>query len=75
MIEINGLEPHEVRMLDAMWACDTFEEYEAFLATLTDHGRRECARLERLVLLAELDELVAEMPLDQVRKLLDKYRL
>jgi len=75
MIEINGLKPHEVRMLDAMWACDTFEEYEAFLASLTNHGRRICARLERMVLLAELDEVVAEMPLDQVRKLLDKYRL
>ena len=75
MIEINGLEPHEVRMLDAMWACDTFEEYEAFLASLTDHGRRECARLERMVLLAELDEVVAEMPLTEAQKVLAQFRL
>ena len=75
MIEINGLTKYQVALLDDMWACESYEDYEEFLASLPEDDRVECARLERLVLLAELDDLVAEMPLNQVKKLLDKYRL
>ena len=75
MISINGLNQHQVAMLDAMWACDTYEEFEEFLETLTDRGRAEAMRLQRMILLAELDEVVAQTPLTEAQKVLDKFRL
>ena len=74
-IEINGLTKHQVTLLDEMWACDSYEEYDEFLSTLPEEDRVECDRLQRLVLLAEVDDLVASMPLDGIKKMLDKYRL
>ena len=75
MIEINGLTPYQVALLDDMWACESFEEYEEFMNNLSEDDRVECLRLERMVLLAELDEVVAEMPLTEAQKVLAQFRL
>lgn len=75
MIQINGLTKSQVAMLDAMWACDSYEEFEEFLETLTDHGRTQAMRLQQMILLAQLDEDVAKMPLMEANKVLDKFRL
>ena len=74
-IEINGLTPDQVAMLDEMWACDTLEDFEEFLETLEPRERSEALRLQRLVLLAEMDNIVAQMPLTEANKVLDKFRL
>ena len=75
MIEINGLTKYQVALLDDMWACESYEDYEEFLANLPEDDRVECLRLERMVLLAELDEVVAEMPLTEAQKVLAQFRL
>ena len=75
MIEINGLTKYQVALLDDMWACESFEEYEEFMNNLSEDDRVECLRLERMVLLAELDEVVAEMPLTEAQKVLAQFRL
>ena len=75
MIEINGLTKYQVALLDEMWACETFEEYEEYMNNLSEDDRAECLRLERMVLLAELDEVVAEMPLTEAQKVLAQFRL
>jgi hypothetical protein len=75
MIEINGLTGHQVALLDEMWACDTFEEYQEFLDQLSPEDQLECINLERMVLLAEMDNLVAEMPLTEAQKVLAQFRL
>ena len=75
MIQINGLTDTQVALLDEMWACDSMEELEEFLETLTAGDQLEAECLQRLVLLAQLDEHVAQMPLTEANKVLDKFRL
>jgi hypothetical protein len=75
MIQINGLTQHQVAILDEMWACDTFQEFEEFLEACDPQDRAEALRLQRMILLAELDDVVAKMPLTEANKVLDKFRL
>ena len=75
MIQINGLTEDQVAMLDELWACDTLADFEEFLEALDPPDRAEALRLQRMILLAELDEVVAKMPLTEANKVLDKFRL
>jgi hypothetical protein len=75
MIQINGLTPYQVALLDEMWACDTLEDFEEFMEALDPEDRGEALRLQRMILLAELDEIVAKDPLKEAKELLDKFRL
>jgi hypothetical protein len=75
MITINGLSKHQVALLDEMWACDTWEDFEEFMETLDPQDRVEAGRLQRMILLAELDEVVAKMPLIEANLVLDKFRI
>ena len=75
MISINGLTAHQVAILDEMWACDTWQEFEEFLEALDSDDRMEALNLQRMILLAELDNVVAEMPLTEANKVLDKFRI
>jgi hypothetical protein len=75
MIEINGLTAYQVAMLDEMWACDTWQDFEEFMEALDPEDRREALKLQRMILLAELDAVVAEMPLTEANEVLDKFRL
>lgn len=75
MIEINGLTQAQVAMLDEMWACDTYEEFEQWLDTLTPHGRAQALRLQNMLILAELDQQIARDPLTEARAVLAQFRL
>jgi hypothetical protein len=75
MITINGLSEHQVALLDEMWACESMEDFDEFLETLDPADRAEAMRLQRMILLAELDNIVAEMPLTEANKVLDKFRI
>jgi len=75
MIEINGLTPYQVSLLDEMWACDSMEDFEEFLEALDPKDRAEALRLQRMILLAELDEVVAKDPLKEAKIVLDRFRL
>jgi hypothetical protein len=75
MISINGLTPYQVSLLDEMWACDTIEDFEEFMEALDPEDRGEALRLQRMILLAELDEIVAKDPLKEANEVLDKFRL
>jgi hypothetical protein len=75
MISINGLTPDQVALLDEMWACDTMEDFDEFLETLEPSEQAEAMRLQRMVLLAEMDNLVAQMPLTEANSVLDRFRL
>jgi hypothetical protein len=75
MIQINGLTQYQVSLLDEMWACDTLEDFEEFMEALDPEDRGEALRLQRMILLAELDEIVAKDPLKEAKELLDKFRL
>ena len=75
MIQINGLTPYQVSLLDEMWACDTWQDFEEFMEALDPEDRAEALRLQRMILLAEMDELVAKSPLKEANEVLDKFRL
>jgi hypothetical protein len=75
MIEINGLTQYQVSLLDEMWACDSMEDFEEFLEALDPEDRAEAMRLQRMILLAEMDNLVAQMPLTEANSVLDRFRL
>lgn len=75
MIQINGLTAHQVALLDEMWACDTLEDFDELLETLDPQDRLEALRLQRMILLADLDDAVAKMPLTEANLVLDKFRL
>jgi hypothetical protein len=64
-----------VALLDEMWACDTMEDFDEFLETLDPADCAEAMRLQRMILLAEMDELVAKMPLIEANLVLDKFRI
>jgi hypothetical protein len=75
MIQINGLTAYQVALLDEMWACDTWQDFEEFMEALDPEDRAEALRLQRMILLAELDEVVAKDPLKEAKAVLDKFRL
>jgi hypothetical protein len=51
------------------------EELDEFLETLHPSDRLQAIQLQRLVLLAELDNHVAQMPLTEANAVLDRFRL
>jgi hypothetical protein len=75
MIQINGLTAYQVALLDEMWACDTWQDFEEFMEALDPEDRGEALRLQRMILLAELDEVVAKDPLKEAKIVLDRFRL
>lgn len=60
-ISIDGLTPHQVELLDAMWACDTFEEYQTFYDLLDEEDQQQADMLQRLILIECLDEDMINM--------------
>jgi hypothetical protein len=75
-MQINNLTPYQVELLDAMWACDTLQEYEAFYELLDDEDKLLADNLQRLVILEALDEDMAnESSFPEANKLLDQFRL
>ena len=75
MITLTGLTANQVALLDEMWACDTVEDFDELLETLEPGERLEALRLQRMVLLAELDNVIAESPLTEANEMLDKFRI
>lgn len=75
-MQISNLTPYQVELLDAMWACDTLQEYEAFYELLDDEDKLLADNLQRLVILEALDEdMVNESSFPEANKLLDQFRL
>jgi hypothetical protein len=75
MIQINGLTAYQVALLDEMWACDTWQDFEEFMEALDPEDRKEALKLQRMILLAELDEVVAKDPLKEANEVLARFRL
>ena len=75
-MRIENLTPHQVELLDAMWACDTLQEYEAFYELLDEEDQQLADNLQRLVILEALDEDMAkETSFPESNKLLDQFKL
>ena len=56
-ITISGLTKRQVKLLDKMWAIDSYQEYMDWKESMTEKQVQEVDTLEEMVMLAELDEI------------------
>jgi hypothetical protein len=72
---IEGLTQHQVELLDAMWACDTFEEYETFIDLLDEEDRHMADLLQKVLIMECLDnDMAQETQFPEANQLLDKFK-
>ena len=57
---IDGLTSDQVELLDTMWSLKTFQELENWKAILSPDTLQEVELLQRMVILAQLDELLED---------------
>jgi transcriptional regulator of NAD metabolism len=74
MITINGLKPHQVKLLDLMWSINSPEDYEEFKSQLSEDMMNEVDTLEQLVIFATIDEEMEET-LTDAKEALSKFAL
>jgi hypothetical protein len=73
-ININGLTPEEVQMLDMMWSIESIEDMEDWVASLNRDERLMVYRL-RMLLIAEMIDYDNVQDLSQARNYLKKFQL
>jgi hypothetical protein len=74
MIEIDGLQPYQVKLLDLMWSINSDEEYENFKSSLSEDMMNEVDTLEQLLILATIDDEVTDN-FDLAKEALSKFAL
>ena len=75
-MQIQGLTEEQVEMLDFMWTLDSLEEFEEWKSGLDRRERLLADTLQRMVLMAALDDaLEAEKAYPDARKLLKQFQL
>jgi hypothetical protein len=60
-MKIEGLTKQQVRICDALWACDTNEAVTAYVRSLPRRLQHEAAVLVDMMILEAIDEQVEEM--------------
>jgi uncharacterized protein YukE len=60
-IEIKNLTPEQVEMLDAMWACESAEEYLNWYHLLDAEDQDMADVLQRMIILETMDEMLEEV--------------
>jgi uncharacterized protein YukE len=60
-IEIKNLTPEQVEMLDAMWACESAEEYLDWYNLLDAQDQEMADVLQRLIILETMEEMMEEV--------------
>ena len=73
-ININGLTPEEVQMLEMMWNIDSVEDMEDWVASLNREERLMVYRL-RMLLIAEIIDYDNVQDLTVARNYLKKFQL
>ena len=76
-IEIKNLTPEQVEMLDAMWACESAEEYLNWYYLLDPQDQEQADVLQRMIILETMDEMLEEISdgYAEVRAYLKRYML
>jgi len=74
MIQIDGLKPYQVKLLDLMWSIESAEEYEKFKSMLSEDLMNEVDTLEQMIVLATIDEEMDET-LTDAKEALNKFVL
>ena len=76
-IRIDNLTPYQVELLDAMWACNTMEEYLEWYNLLDAEDQDMADILQHIVILETMEEMLAETSngFRDVREYLTKFML
>ncbi len=76
MIEITGLTPEQIEMLDFMWnELDTEEDYFNWYDSLDEDQQRQAELLQRMVIMESIDEdMLAQASFPQAMKVIDSIR-
>jgi hypothetical protein len=75
-MRIEGLNEEQVEMLDFMWSLDSMEEFEEWKSGLDRRERLLADTLQRMVLMAALDDALAvEKAYPDAKKLLKQFQL
>ena len=75
-MRIDGLNEEQVEMLDFMWSLDSMEEFEEWKSGLDRRERLMADTLQRMVLMAALDDaLETEKAYPDAKKLLKQFQL
>jgi uncharacterized protein YukE len=76
-ISIENLTPCQVEMLDAMWACESSEEYLDWYNLLDDEDQAMADVLQSLIILETMEEMLEEVSNQyvDVRNYLKKFQL
>ena len=60
-MRIDGLTEHQVKILDELWACETMEDLERYVANKSDTQLQEIITLREMIVLSHIDEQVEMM--------------
>ena len=76
-IQIENLTPEQVEMLDAMWSCESSEEYLDWYNLLDAEDQAMADVLQRLIILETMEEMLEEVGSHymDVRNYLKKFML
>ena len=75
-MKIEGLNEEQVEMLDFMWSLDSLEELEEWQAGLDSRERQLSNSLQKMMLLAALDDSMLQMKsYADANQLLKQFRL
>lgn len=76
-IQIENLTPYQVEMLDAMWACESMEQYLDWYNLLDADDQAMADVLQHLVILETMEEMLSEVSNQyaDVRTYLKKFML
>lgn len=76
-IQIENLTPYQVDLLDAMWACESMEEYLDWYNLLDADDQAMADVLQHLVILESMEEMLSEVSNQyaDVRMYLKKFML
>jgi uncharacterized protein YukE len=76
-IEIKNLTAEQVEMLDAMWACESAEEYLNWYHLLDAEDQDMADVLQRMIILETMDEMLEEVSdgYTDIRSYLKKFQL
>ena len=72
-IEINGLTPEQVQMLDMMWSIESSDDMDDWLNSLSERDLQIASQLKNLLMLALIDETVEDF--EVAKNYLKKYQL
>ena len=61
MITITGLTKRQVKLLDKMWAIDSYQDYMDWKESMNEKQVQEVDTLEEMVMLAETDQMVDDL--------------